>query len=231
MRHVVVLSLALATIWPALASAGGRTERACAASLPERLAPGGASRQLVTVVAKSTRATTASLQLWQRDSECWRSVGGPWRARVGRNGLSTDRHEGDGTTPLGTFGFLPTMYGVAANPGVRYRYHQLVCGDWWDADPASRTYNRFRHVACNAKPPFAAASEPLWRYPSAYRHFVALDFNTKPVGPGRGSAMFLHADTGRATAGCVSIALPHLVQTLRWLDPDAQPRVAIAVAK
>ncbi len=228
MRRAVCLSLALAAVWPAAASAGGRGEQACAASLPKGLSLPGSSRQLVTVVAQTADATTASVRLWERDANCWRAVAGPWRAHVGRNGVSADRHEGDGTTPLGTFGFLPTMYGTAPNPGVRYRYHQLVCGDWWDADVASRTYNRFRHVACNAKPPFAAASEALWRYRAAYRHLVALDFNTDPVVPGRGSAMFLHADTGRPTAGCVSLPLAHLLQTLRWLDPKAQPRIAIS---
>jgi L,D-peptidoglycan transpeptidase YkuD (ErfK/YbiS/YcfS/YnhG family) len=45
--------------------------------------------------------------------------------------------------------------------------------------------------------------------------------------PGRGSAIFLHADTGRATAGCVSISLARLVRVLRWLRPSASPVIAI----
>ncbi len=40
------------------------------------------------------------------------------------------------------------------------------CGDWWDGDSSSPTYNRFRHVTCGATPPFAGRSEPLWREPS-----------------------------------------------------------------
>jgi L,D-peptidoglycan transpeptidase YkuD (ErfK/YbiS/YcfS/YnhG family) len=35
------------------------------------------------------------------------------------------------------------MYGVAPNPGVRYRYHRIVCGDWWVEDARSPHYNRF----------------------------------------------------------------------------------------
>ena len=76
---------------------------------------------------------------------CWREVAGPWRAHVGRNGLSAHHREGDGTTPAGTFRIGPTMYGTAPSPGVRYRYRQLRCGDWWDENPASPTYNTFRH--------------------------------------------------------------------------------------
>ena len=48
---------------------------------------------------------------------CWRPVAGPWRAHVGRNGLSSKHREGDATTPVGSFGIEPTVYGVGAEPG------------------------------------------------------------------------------------------------------------------
>ena len=80
-------------------------------------------------------------------------------------------------------------------PGHAVPYHQLVCGDWWDEDPASPTYNTFQHVACGATPPFAGDSEALWADPIAYPSFAVIDFNTPPTGP-FGSGIFLHADTG-----------------------------------
>ena len=151
-----------------------------------------------------------------------------WQARVGRNGVSAHHREGDGTTPTGTFGFGPTMYGVAADPGVRYRYHRLGCGDWWDEDPASATYDTFRHVACGRAPPFGGGSEPLWRSPTAYRHFAVIGYNPRHV-PGRGSGIFLAADTGSPTVGCVSLPLPRLLRVLRWLDPAKNPRIRMSV--
>jgi len=45
--------------------------------------------------------------------------------------------------------------------------------------------------------------------------------------PGRGSGIFLHVSTGRPTLGCVSLPVAQLVTTLRWLRPQAQPRIAI----
>jgi L,D-peptidoglycan transpeptidase YkuD (ErfK/YbiS/YcfS/YnhG family) len=153
---------------------------------------------------------------------------GPWRARVGRSGLSAHRREGDGTTPLGTFAIAPTVYGLDSDPGVKLRYHRLVCGDWWDEDPGSPTYNRFRHVACGAPPPFGGDSEALWKAAVAYREFAVIDFNTSPVVPGRGSGMFLHDDTGRPTNGCVSLPRPELLALLRGLRPGA--RITIRVS-
>jgi L,D-peptidoglycan transpeptidase YkuD (ErfK/YbiS/YcfS/YnhG family) len=119
------------------------------------------------------------------------------------------------------------MYGVAPNPGVRYPYHRIVCGDWWVADPSSAFYNRFRHARCGSSPPFAAASENLSNMPTAYRHFTVVDYNTKPTVPGRGSAIFLHASTGRPTLGCISLPLPELLRLLRWLRPASRPLIAI----
>jgi L,D-peptidoglycan transpeptidase YkuD (ErfK/YbiS/YcfS/YnhG family) len=180
--------------------------------------------QRIQVVAPSARATTATLTV----RECGKRVLGPWRARVGRNGLSAHRSEGDGTTPLGTFGIGPVVYGLDPNPGVRLGYHRLVCGDWWDGDPRSRTYNTFRHVTCGTTPPFRGGSEALWRVTPAYRLFAFIRYNVAPVVPGRGSAIFLHVDTGRATNGCVSLPLTQLRTLLVKLRPDA--RIGISTA-
>jgi L,D-peptidoglycan transpeptidase YkuD (ErfK/YbiS/YcfS/YnhG family) len=189
--------------------------------------PAGRSTQVVSVVAPSSRTTFASLSLWSKRRGCWVRIAGPWAARVGRNGLSAHHREGDGTTPIGTFGFEPTMYGVGTNPGVRFRYHRLVCGDWWDEDPTSPTYNTFRHVACGTKPPFRGDSEALWTYRRAYDHFAVISYNDRPAVPGRGSAMFLHEDTGSATNGCVSLPRAQLIRVLRWLQPAARPLISI----
>jgi L,D-peptidoglycan transpeptidase YkuD (ErfK/YbiS/YcfS/YnhG family) len=186
------------------------------------------SSQLVTVTAPP-RATAATLSLWARSGSCWRRVAGPWQARLGRSGLSAHKHEGDGATPVGTFRFGPTVYGIAPNPGVRLRYHRLACGDWWDEDPASPTYNTFRHVACGVEPRFHGDSEALWRISPQYRYFAVVRYNADPVVPGRGSAIFLHVAVG-ATAGCVSLPERQLVRLLRWLRPSARPLIRLGNA-
>ena len=119
------------------------------------------------------------------------------------------------------------MYGIAANPGVHYPYHHLVCGDWWVEDSSSRWYNRFRHVPCGSTPPFRVKSEDMSRSPTAYRHLAVIAYNTSLVLPGRGSGIFLHASTGRPTLGCVSLPLPQLLQVLRWLRPAGAPLIVI----
>ena len=187
----------------------------------------GSARQLVTVDAASAHSTTATVRVYGRDGGCWRLVAGPWPARVGRNGLSAHHREGDGTTPLGTFRIGSVAYGVAADPGTHLAYHVLVCGDWWDEDPASPTYNRFRHVRCGASPPFHGGSEALWLETGAYAHFAVIEYNASPAVPGRGSAIFIHVDVGRPTNGCVSLSARDLVELLRLLRPADAPAVSI----
>jgi L,D-peptidoglycan transpeptidase YkuD (ErfK/YbiS/YcfS/YnhG family) len=190
----------------------------------------GPAQQRVTVHAPSLHSKVAVVRLWRRDGSCWRETAGPWRARVGINGLSAHHREGDGTTPTGTFAFGPVVYGLAPDPGVRLVYHQLVCGDWWDEDSASPTYNTFRHVPCGTTPSFGGGSEALWTSPRAYRDFAVIQYNAGPVVPGRGSAIFLHSDKGSPTNGCVSLPPSELDFLLRWLDPTKKPRIEISAA-
>jgi L,D-peptidoglycan transpeptidase YkuD (ErfK/YbiS/YcfS/YnhG family) len=181
-----------------------------------------ACAQQVRVTAKSTNTTVAAVSLY----ECGRRVEGPWRGRVGYDGLSARHREGDGTTPLGTFRLGPVVYGIEADPGTAFRYRRLTCGDWWDEDPRSPTYNRFRHLRCGAGPPFRGGSEALWRATVAYRLFAVVGYNMRPVVPGRGSGIFLHVDTGHATNGCISLPEPRLRGLLRRLRPGATIRIS-----
>jgi L,D-peptidoglycan transpeptidase YkuD (ErfK/YbiS/YcfS/YnhG family) len=213
-----VLALALLTSTVALA---------CPPNLANGLQTPASARQLITVEARVARTTYAELRTWRRPGRCWLPAAGPFPARVGRNGLSADRREGDGTTPAGTFPIGATMYGNAPNPGVRFRYRRLRCGDWWNEDPSSPTYNSFRHVTCGTKPPFVVTTPGMWEQPRACPHLAIVEYNMHPVVPGRGSGIFLHAQTGRPTSGCISLRRGDLVQVLQWLRPADDPVIVI----
>ena len=208
-------------------AAGEQRAAVCPQTLANQLASTHGAKQLITVVAASRGSTQGSLQLWRKSARCWRRAAGPWTAWLGERGVSEQKREGDRTTPAGAFRFLPTMYGIAPSPGVRYRYHRVVCGDWWVEDPQSPLFNRFHHVPCGSKPPFHVTSEDLSRSPTAYRHLAVIAYNTSPVVPGRGSGIFLHVSTGLPTLGCVSLPRSQLVAALRRLRPASKPLIVI----
>jgi L,D-peptidoglycan transpeptidase YkuD (ErfK/YbiS/YcfS/YnhG family) len=220
--------LACLALLPA-ANATGRSSGgvSCPPTLANQLADTGSATQLVTVASLRSSSQTGAVRVWEKRGDCWTQVAGPWTGWVGIRGISEHKREGDLKTPSGAFGIQPVMYGLAPNPGVRYRYHRIVCGDWWVEDPRSPSYNRFRHVRCGATPPFRTTSEDMSKSPTAYRHLAVIDYNTQPIVRGRGSGIFLHVSHGNATLGCVSLALPQLVKVLRWFDPAKHPLIVI----
>lgn len=190
----------------------------------------GSSTQLISVVVTSNATTHATLRTWEQSGGCWRVVLGPVDAHVGYSGTSTDKNEGDGATPVGVFGIGAQIFGVGSPLPVHGTFHQVQCGDWWDADSSSPTYNTLVALPCGATPSFAGGSEALWTETFLYQHFVLIQYNTAPVVPGRGSAIFLHVSNGGPTAGCVSVDSQFLDQILTWLDPSARPAIAIGTA-
>src|SRR5262245_54479052 len=177
--------LACLAFLPAAGATGSDSATApCRPTLANQLADTGSARQLITVASLRPSSQTGMLRAWEKRGECWTLVAGPWPAWLGIRGISERKREGDLKTPSGAFGFQRVMYGLGPNPGVRYRYHRIVCGDWWVEDPRSPFYNRFRHVRCGSAPPFRTTSEDMSRSPTAYRHLAVIDYNTRPIVPG-----------------------------------------------
>ena len=202
---------------------------ALAAACPTYAHVPAATTQLITVSAPRLHTTSATLRAWRRNGGCWAPVAGPYTARVGWNGLRVNRREGDGTTPIGTFPILPRMYGNAPNPGVRFRYTRLHCGDWWVEDPRSPAYNTFQRVGCGVTPPFKVSTPDMSKSPRAYASLAVIGFNTSPVVRGRGSGIFLHVQVSSSTNGCVSLPRAQLLRVLRWLSPAPAPQIVIGV--
>jgi L,D-peptidoglycan transpeptidase YkuD (ErfK/YbiS/YcfS/YnhG family) len=202
---------------------------ALAAACPSYSTIPATTTQLITVSATRLQTTSATLHAWRRNGDCWQHVAGPYTARVGWNGLRVNRREGDGTTPIGAFPILPRMYGNDPNPGVRFPYTRLRCGDWWVEDPRSPAYNTFQRIGCGVKPPFKVTTPDMSRSRRAYRYLAVIGFNTKPIVPGRGSGIFLHVQVHSSTNGCVSLPSPALLRVLRWLTPSAAPWIVIGL--
>lgn len=231
MRGRIAILACLALVPASVATGSDTSGAACPPTLANELLSTGSARQLITVASIRSSDTTGMLRAWEKRDECWTQVAGPWPAWLAQRGISERKREGDRRTPSGAFGIQGTMYGVAPNPGVRYRYRRIVCGDWWVEDPSSPHYNRFRHVRCGTTPPFRVVSEDMSRSPEAYRYLAVIDYNTDPVVPGRGSGIFLHVSRGNPTIGCVSLPEGRLLTILRWLRPAKEPLIVIGTRR
>ena len=190
----------------------------------------GTATQAVVVTASVYGTTYATLETFTKVNGGWVRAFAPMPARIGFRGFAAPgaKHEGDGRSPTGRFGFGPFMWGAFGNPGVHYPYRRLVFGDWWDEHTGSPTYNTWQYYN-GLYPPFAAGSEKLWRQVPAYDYAATITYNTVRPVQGAGSGIFLHVGTGGATAGCVSLGNSSLLTVLRWLKPGGAPLIVMGV--
>ena len=221
-----------------LAYAAGSAGAATTQGSGSRFSIPASARQLLVVSSPTYDPPDylASFRSFQRSnpSSPWEPVFPAWQAEIGSGELRNVRREGDHATPTGIYPFGLTMYGNEPNPGgLHAPYHRLVCGDWWNEDPYSVSYNRFVHVSCGSTPLFADWSEALWTETRAYPYFAVIDYNDNPTisGPeAPGSGIFLHAWMEEPTEGCVALHIPDLLHVLRWLQPADHPLIEVGTS-
>lgn len=128
---------------------------------------------------------------------------------LGRGGLSADKREGDGATPVGRFPLREAFYRAdrLERPETGLPLRVLTEADGWCDDPADSAYNRFVEL------PYPARHERLWREDGLYDLVIVVGYNDDPPVAGLGSAIFIHtaAPDLAPTEGCVALARADLL--------------------
>jgi L,D-peptidoglycan transpeptidase YkuD (ErfK/YbiS/YcfS/YnhG family) len=175
------------------------------------------SMQLMVV--PLTEAAAAGYESFEYRSGRLRWSKGNAAAAVGRSGVTVDKREGDGATPVGCYPLISVFYRAdrIEAPGSQLRVIPLAPNHAWVDDPADANYNRL--VAL----PYPASAEPMWREDELYDALVVIGYNTDPVMSGAGSAIFLHIATPdfARTAGCIAVAKEVLLGLLPVLGPGS----------
>jgi L,D-peptidoglycan transpeptidase YkuD (ErfK/YbiS/YcfS/YnhG family) len=185
------------------------------------------SRQVIEVrPAGGVHPFQAVLTAWDYRQDAWRKILGPWPVVVGRNGFAPrgSKREGDGRTPSGVYA-LGGAFGERNLIATGLAYRQVNADDIWIDDPASADYNRWVKL-----PVTAASFEYMLRPDGLYEMGLIIEYNTSPVVPGDGSAIFMHIwrDRGRApTSGCVGVDRWRLRRLLNWLETDQNPVILL----
>ena len=169
--------------------------------------------QAITVVGNGGSYATLTLHtkrngIWTETLSC--------SARVGKNGITSNKREGDGKTPTGIYSF-GQAFGVAGNPGTSRGWLQVNNNHYWVDDVNSPYYNKL--VDASQTGIQWSSAEHLIGYPTAYRYAIAVNYNTACT-PGAGSAIFLHCSTGGSTAGCISVSQSNMIRILQSLQGD-----------
>lgn len=145
--------------------------------------------------------------------------------RLGKNGITARKTEGDHCTPHGRFSLLYLYYRKdrVIFPKTDLLTHPIHDEDGWCDDPQHANYNRA------IKRPFSASHEQMKRTDQLYDICIVLDFNIRPRTKGKGSAIFFHLTSpdARGTAGCVAIQPDVMKKMLPRLSKAAVMKVVI----
>lgn len=184
--------------------------------------------QALVVTSTAPQHAAATLYLMERRDGEWFSALPAFDAVVGRNGFAAGgkKREGDGKTPSGIFPLMRT-FGYAASVSTRMPYRQITGDDIWVDDPASPDYNQWMKKGQTT----AASFEEMLRSDGLYRCGAVIEYNTRPVVQGMGSAIFLHIwkDKDTGTSGCVAMEEAVLMRLLTRLEPARNPVAVMGV--
>lgn len=189
------------------------------------------TRQVVTV--DHTHGYHARLGYWVLRQGHWQQLYDVRDGRIGYGGLVAPRrrHQGSGTTPLGTVRLVSAFGRHPRGASWSLPYRRIRAGDYWVEDNGSRYYNRYRNKAQGGfrwwlPTSSVNSSERLRAFPVQYEYSIVTGYNHAQVRH-RGAGIFLHVNGSGATAGCVSGPRSFLRRLMWRLDPARVPVMAV----
>ncbi len=168
-------------------------------------------------IAAGYERSTAWISMHEKDAD------GNWKmimstpGFIGKEGLGKTK-EGDGKTPIGTFGFNKA-FGIADDPGCAIPYTKVDDDTYWSGDNAVN-YNQM--VSIKDYPDLNKEdSEHIVDYQYEYQYCLNISYNEDGT-KGAGSAIFLHClgDRKPRTGGCVAIPQEQMYFVMQHVDPE-----------
>ncbi len=142
---------------------------------------------------------------------------------LGRGGVSANKREGDGATPLGSMRILAGYFrrDRGAFRPTRLQMTPIHSRLGWCEVPDDRNYNR------PVKIPYRASHETMRRSDRLYDNCLVLDWNVSPRRRGRGSAIFFHLARPdfTPTQGCVAVTAATMARLLPFLSAGSVLKV------
>ena len=140
---------------------------------------------------------------------------------IGKNGLNSNKKEGDFSTPKGLFDlnklyFRKDRVGV---PKCKIKKKIINRGMAWCDDSNHQKYNEEIQVYTRNN------RESLYRNDNMYNYIISITHNYRKI-PNKGSAIFIHlTDNYKPTAGCVALKKKDFEILLKLIDKKTKIRI------
>ena len=141
---------------------------------------------------------------------------------VGKNGLNSNKIEGDYSTPKGLYD-LKKLYFRKDRVGIpkcKIEIKIIKKNMAWCDDPADKRYNDEIKIY-NRK-----LKENLYRIDHKYDYLISISHNEKKI-PYKGSAIFIHlTDNYKPTAGCIALKKKDFEILLKLIDKKTKIKIS-----
>ena len=144
------------------------------------------------------------------------------KCSIGKKGINYKKKEGDKSTPKGKFSFGKVYYRAdrIKKPRTILRTKIIKKDMGWCDDVSSKFYNK--EIKINKK----IKHEKLYKKDNTYDCLVVINYNTKNIKRGKGSAIFLHLTKNyKKTAGCIAVKKNDLYVILNLINKKTKIKI------
>ena len=140
---------------------------------------------------------------------------------VGKNGLNSEKREGDYSTPKGLFNINKLYFRKDRISKIKSKIKtKVIKKDMaWCDDPFNSKYNEeIKVLKKNNK-------ENLFRKDNKYDYILTINFNYKKI-PNKGSAIFIHLTNNyKPTSGCIALKKKDFEILLKLIDQKTKIKI------
>jgi L,D-peptidoglycan transpeptidase YkuD (ErfK/YbiS/YcfS/YnhG family) len=124
-----------------------------------------------------------------------------FKCSTGKNGINSNKREGDFSTPRGNFKLQKLYYRKdrVGTPISKIKKKIITKNIAWCDDPSHQKYNEEISVFGKKN------KEKFYRKDYKYDYLISINYNYKKI-PFKGSAIFIHLTKNyKSTAGCIAL--------------------------
>ena len=140
---------------------------------------------------------------------------------IGKNGLNSNKKEGDYSTPKGLFDLKKLYFRKdrVGTPKCRITKKIIKNNMAWCDNPKHKKYNEEIQVYSKNN------RESLYRTDNIYNYIISISHNYRKI-PNKGSAIFIHlTDNYKPTAGCVALQKKDFEILLKLIDKKTKIKI------
>ena len=146
-----------------------------------------------------------------------------FKCSIGKRGITKNKLEGDKKTPRGTFnlGNLYFRKDKHQTPKTKMKCIQIKkkmgwCDDIYDQKNYNKLVQNNKNVKC----------EKLYRADNKYDFLIPVQYNSKKIISGKGSAIFIHlTDNYKYTDGCIALKKNDFLTLIKLINKKTKIKI------